>query len=74
MADLVLNRETERSHAMWVNPAKEKALDARLWEPEPIRWVGVQARAKLMTWTDRAETKRSKLAAVLNWLLENLFR
>jgi glycine/D-amino acid oxidase-like deaminating enzyme len=73
MADLVLGRDTERSHALWVNPEKEKALTARLWEPEPIRWLGVQARAQLMTWTDRAETRRSRIAGPLNWLQENLF-
>ena len=73
MADLVLNRDTERSHALWVNPEKEKALNSRLWEPEPIRWLGVQARATLMTWTDRAEAKERKIARVLNWIMDKLF-
>lgn len=73
MADLVLGRDTKRSHALWVNPEKEKALNARLWEPEPIRWLGVQARAQLMTWTDRAEARKSRTAGTLNWLLDNLF-
>ena len=61
MADLVLGRDTERSHALWVNPEREKALNARLWEPEPIRWLGVQARSKWMGWTDNAERKKSML-------------
>jgi glycine/D-amino acid oxidase-like deaminating enzyme len=73
MADLVLNRDTERSHALWVNPEREKALDARLWEPEPIRWLGVQARSKWMAWTDKAELRDSALARPMNWALENLF-
>ena len=73
MADLVLGRDTERSCALWVNPEREKALDARLWEPEPIRWLGVQARAKWMGWTDAAEQKGNRSAGAMNWVLENLF-
>ena len=72
MADLVLSRDTERSHALWVNPEGEKALSARLWEPEPIRWVGVQTRAKLMDWTDNAEKNESALAGPLNWVMDKL--
>ncbi len=72
MADLVLSRDTERSHALWVNPEREKALSARLWEPEPIRWVGVQTRAKLMDWTDNAEKNESALAGPLNWVMDKL--
>ena len=73
MADLVLQRDTKPSRTLWVNPEHEKALNARLWEPEPIRWLGVQARARMMTLTDRAESRRSRLAGPLNWLLENVF-
>jgi glycine/D-amino acid oxidase-like deaminating enzyme len=73
MADLVLGRDTERSHALWVNPEREKALNARLWEPEPIRWLGVQSRARWMKWTDRAETKGSSYAGAMNWALEKFF-
>jgi glycine/D-amino acid oxidase-like deaminating enzyme len=72
MADLVLGRDTDRSHALWVNPEKEKALNARLWEPEPIRWLGVQARARWMGWTDRAESNGSGHAGAMNWVLEKL--
>lgn len=73
LADLVLGRDTDRSHALWINPEKERALNARLWEPEPIRWLGIQARARWMGWTDSAEAKRSKTASAMNWVLENLF-
>jgi glycine/D-amino acid oxidase-like deaminating enzyme len=73
MADLVLGRDTERSHALWVNPDKEKALNQRLWEPEPIRWLGVQARSKWMVWTDRAEAKESRHAGMMNWAMKNIF-
>lgn len=73
MADLVLGRDTGRSRALWVNPEKEKALNARLWEPEPIRWLGVQARSKWMGWTDSADEKGSSFAGTMNWVLNKLF-
>jgi glycine/D-amino acid oxidase-like deaminating enzyme len=73
MADLVLGRDTERSHALWVNPEHAKSLHARLWEPEPIRWLGVQARARWMGWTDRAEERDSRLAGMMNQVLERAF-
>lgn len=73
LADLVLGRDTERSNAMWVNPEREKALNASLWEPEPIRWVGVQARRKLMEWADHAEINGHRQAGVVNWALQRLF-
>ena len=72
MADLVLGRDTERSRALWVNPEREKALNARLWEREPIRWVGVQARKQWMEWTDHAETRESRFSGAMNWALDNL--
>ena len=47
MADLVLGRDTERSCALWVNPEREKALNARLWEPEPHSLAGRAGALKL---------------------------
>jgi glycine/D-amino acid oxidase-like deaminating enzyme len=73
LADLVLNRDSRRSRTLWVNPPVEKYLARRLWEPEPIRWLGVRARYGLMQWADRAEKSDSALAPGINWMLENLF-
>ncbi len=36
LADLILERATDRCHTPWVNPAT-----APQWEPEPIRWLGI---------------------------------
>jgi len=73
LADLVLGRDTERSQAMWVNPEREKALNASLWEPEPIRWLGVQARTNLMKWADHAEINGHRHAGAVNWALDKFF-
>lgn len=72
LADLVLRRDTERSRALWVNPEREKSLVRRLWEPEPVRWLGIKARAAWMGWTDQAEA-RGGSATAMNWVLEKVF-
>jgi len=51
LADLVVGRESERTRTPWVNPPEA----ARLWEPEPLRWLGFSATRSLMELADRAE-------------------
>jgi glycine/D-amino acid oxidase-like deaminating enzyme len=51
LADLVVGRESERIRTPWVNPPEA----ARLWEPEPLRWLGFSATRSLMELADRAE-------------------
>ncbi|WP_419710630.1 NAD(P)/FAD-dependent oxidoreductase [Pseudomonas sp. NFX224] len=42
LADLILQRDTERVHQPWVIP--QRGLNAlRAWEPEPCRWLGYNA-------------------------------
>ncbi|VVO73702.1 MULTISPECIES: NAD(P)/FAD-dependent oxidoreductase [Pseudomonas] len=42
LADLILQRDTERVHQPWV--IAQGGLDAlRAWEPEPCRWLGYNA-------------------------------
>lgn len=69
LADLVLGRETDRTHTPWVNPKQIRRLDQGLWEPEPLRWLGVQLRANLMRWTDAAEHRDHPLAPVMQRML-----
>jgi len=69
MADLVLGNETERTHSPWVNPADRN----RKWEPEPLRWLGIKSRAKLMQLSDYAEYRDSPLAPVFSKTLEKIF-
>ena len=63
LADLVVGADTERTHLPWVRRRTAK------WEPEPLRWVGVNAVTALMTRADRTEarTGRPSRAAALFW-------
>jgi glycine/D-amino acid oxidase-like deaminating enzyme len=49
LADLVLGRDTELTHLPWVDH------HSRAWEPEPLRWLGINAGLRAMTWADREE-------------------
>jgi glycine/D-amino acid oxidase-like deaminating enzyme len=73
LADLILGRDTERVHTPWVNPEGERELDKKLWEIEPLRWLGINSRASLMQMADRAERNNSNTAPLINKALETLF-
>lgn len=65
LADLVLGRDTDRTHLPWVGHKW------RRWEPEPFRWLGVRGMTALMASADRAEArtgKPSRRAALLDKL------
>ncbi|HEX9858365.1 MAG TPA: FAD-binding oxidoreductase [Paracoccaceae bacterium] len=66
LADLVLRRETDLARLPWVNRR------VRRWEPEPLRWLGVQGMYKLLNIADRREARRggppSRFATFGNWL------
>jgi len=69
MADLVTGNETERTEMPWVNPV----AGHKTWEPEPLRWLGVKSRAKLMQLADWAEYRESRFAPVISRTLDALF-
>jgi len=73
LADLVLKRDTDRVHTPWVNPQRELELDKKLWETEPVRWLGIKSRARLMHMADRAERNDSSKAPLINKILETFF-
>jgi len=73
MADLILERETERVHTYWVNPVHEHELDKKRWEIEPVRWLGIKSRVGLMQLADRAERSHSSAAPFINRALNTLF-
>ncbi len=73
MADLILERDTDRIHTPWVNPDRERELDKKLWEIEPVRWFGINSRARLMQFADRAERTNSIAAPLINKTLETVF-
>jgi glycine/D-amino acid oxidase-like deaminating enzyme len=49
LADLVLGVDSELVHLPWVGH------DSPRWEPEPLRWMGVNAGRGLASWADRSE-------------------
>ncbi len=73
MADLILERDTDRVHTPWVNPERERELDKKLWEIEPVRWLGINSRARLMQLADQAERTNSVAAPLINKTLETVF-
>jgi glycine/D-amino acid oxidase-like deaminating enzyme len=56
LADLVLDRDTDRTRLPWVGHRW------RRWEPEPLRWLGVRGMTALMASADRAEARTGKPA------------
>ena len=49
LADLVTGRDVRPDHLPWVNHR------SRPWEPEPLRWLGVNAGLQAMSAADREE-------------------
>jgi glycine/D-amino acid oxidase-like deaminating enzyme len=66
LADLIVGRQSELVQLPWVGHASPA------WEPEPLRWLGVNASLWVMKAADRTETRRgvpSRLAARMDRLL-----
>jgi len=53
LADLVLGHDSELVHLPWV------AHHSPRWEPEPLRWLEVNAALRATKLADRAEERRS---------------
>lgn len=65
LADLALGRDTALTRLPWVDRRP------RLWEPEPLRWLGVRAMYRLYAMADTAEDRTghpSRLAVLGNRL------
>jgi glycine/D-amino acid oxidase-like deaminating enzyme len=61
LADLVLGRDSGLTRLPWVGH------HSRSWEPEPLRWLGINAGLHAASWADREErwTKRPSRIAPL---------
>ncbi|MER7498753.1 FAD-binding oxidoreductase [Nonomuraea pusilla] len=57
LRDLVLRRDTELTALPWVG------RQVRQWEPEPLRWIGVQVIYSLFRAADRRETRMEGTSA-----------
>ena len=65
LADLVLGRSTALVELPWVGHRSPR------WEPEPLRWLGVNAGLRLAQLADREETRTgrpARLGALLSRL------
>jgi glycine/D-amino acid oxidase-like deaminating enzyme len=56
LAHLIGGEESELTRLPWVGHR------SRVWEPEPLRWLGVNGGRLLLTGADRAETRSGKPA------------
>lgn len=54
LRDLILRRDTDLLRLPWVNHR------SRRWEPEPLRWLGVNLGLKAMAYADRVEERSGK--------------
>ena len=54
LADLITGQETDLTSLPWVNHQSPP------WEPEPLRWLGVNAGLRVMTTADRSERRRGR--------------
>ena len=54
LADLVLERETDLTRLPWVGHRSKQ------WEPEPLRWIGVNAATRLVPAIDRGEARSGR--------------
>jgi hypothetical protein len=54
LRDLILGQTTELTRLPWVNHRW------RNWEPEPFRWLGVNAGLKMMAHADKHEERTGK--------------
>lgn len=66
MADLIVGSDSERTSLPWVG------VDARKWEPEPLRWLGVRTSRRLLAAADDREDttdQEAKIAFKISHLL-----
>ncbi len=66
LADLITGRDTALTALPWVGH------HSRAWEPEPLRWLGVNAGLRAMTWADHAENRygrASRVATLVNGIM-----
>ncbi len=66
LADLILKRDTELTALPWVNHR------SRQWEPEPFRWLGINAMLRLPVGADRYEARTGKTERWRSKILERV--
>ncbi len=66
LADLVLGRDSELTALPWVNHVSPR------WEPEPLRWLGINAGLRLPSGADRFEARTGRSSRWRERLLAKL--
>jgi hypothetical protein len=56
LRDLVLGERTDLTQLPWVGHRSPA------WEPEPLRWLGVNAGLRVAEWADREEARTGRPA------------
>jgi glycine/D-amino acid oxidase-like deaminating enzyme len=54
LADLITGTDSELTRLPWVDHHSPQ------WEPEPLRWLGVNAGLRAMSWADREEARTGR--------------
>ena len=62
LADLILGRDSDLVHLPWVGHR------SRSWEPEPLRWLGVNVGLRAMQLADRAEARSGHPSRLAEWM------
>jgi len=60
LADLISGSDTDLTHLPWVNHR------SRAWEPEPLRWLGVNAGLWTMKLADHTEERKGRPSVLAN--------
>lgn len=71
LADLILGNASDLTRLPWVNHRSPR------WEAEPLRWLGINAGMRVMSWADRREARtgrQSRAAGVMGRFLGGLPR
>ena len=66
LADLVLERDTDLVRLPWVGHRSKR------WEPEPLRWIGVNAASRLVPAIDRSEARSGRRSRLMSRALKLL--
>jgi hypothetical protein len=56
LCDLIVGNDSDITHLAWVGHHSPR------WEPEPLRWLAVNALLKVMAGADRAELRTGRPA------------
>lgn len=62
LADLITGTDTRLTRFPWVNHR------VRRWEPEPLRWLGINAALRVMQYADETESRKHRPARIAEWL------